>query len=389
MSVNPTTQSLNALSSAFLAESAPVTVTNDATLTQLYKKAMHQITFCNPAPKWHQWFQQEFNKELTAYKATTAPEKSKQFYETMFLLLTQEPQPISLQCDTPKLLPLPLATSLVGKAPFTMQCKNNPVVQSILKHRIQNCEESSNLISWYVRKIFCDNDIAPSDKWNPLKLHFQQFNCEYELLINHKQLTYIFFPIMVASVAFDMPPKILYRSFCDLFMEYRYTVRDRRYQEYIPARAILFESLIVSDSLKSLPQPLIDSLELSTDMMRYIAFLMHHGITTSEKPLHSEIVQTLFTMAKRLLERQEHPERPQFYRHVFDAFNMMKTKDPLFAEWLSSEPTVAKSVQFFGFLPKHSLLLTDLSSQIEFQKPVVKSVACSEKIALKGAGSPG
>lgn len=339
---------------------------DEVRIKSLYHHALEQITFKSPTDVWYQMLKKQLAGECLVKECSARTE----YYRKSLSFLLEGHPPSLIQCESVDHFPLPLSRSITTKIPFSISCKNM-IIQLLVKGRLKNESSSISYLTWYVSRCF-SKQVSPEDLLRPFQIQFKQQNCQYELALTHLLFIKIFFPNVLADIVYETNPNELYSSFQDLFNPYSFFVSDRRFNERLLGSTFVFESMLATDSLDLILDPLAKSKELCSSMMRYVAFLLYHGISTSAHQLSPSLIMTLFKVSLKLLEQTDHPLRPRFYEYVWEAFKAVEKHDPNLAHALRPLPEVQapkrQNEPFFSYRPEDSFLLRDLESGLQNPK---------------------
>lgn len=363
----------------FVADSSiPITEAERA-VVKIFFDVFTDVAFKKPTAEWLAKCRDLFKiaiKDLEAQK--TAPTRIKS-YQIFFDRLTQETTPFAMKA-APDALPLPLSLSLPQKTDLIVHCKNR-VFHWMLTERET---ERSAFSRMYTKKLRGPKEEKVLNEQNTIT--FRKENSVYELLLNHKQFVYLFFPGILADITFNMTQEQLASVMADLFSEYSFCAKDRRFAERLEGKTLIVESMLTAKSLDILPEELMQGVEFRNKLMRYLAFLMHYGVTTSSNILTNTHLHSLFQTAVNLLEKTspphtEDPETRQFYTYFYDAICVIQKEVP--ALWdelkrltyftrfqpLVKPDTPQKSDYILPYRPEQSFLLRDLQTHYNVQLP--------------------
>lgn len=338
---------------------------DEARIKSLYLRSLEHVTFKNPSHDWYLKAKEEYTRECLNHE----PSATTQYFRKSLSFILQNHPPSLALCESVEHLPLPLSKSLMPKVPVSITCKNM-VIQMLAKSRLNN-ESSVSHLTWYANRCFA-KEVSSSDLVKPIQIRFQQQNRQYDLVLSHILFIKLFYPNILADALYQTKPNDLFASFKSMLSPYSFFVSDRRFSERLLGTTFVFESMLATDSLDLILDPLARSDEFCSSMMRYVAFLLHHGISTSTYMLSPSLVMTLFKVSAKLLEQSDHPLRVFFSQYVWEAFRAIQKSNPSLASTLASIPEIDAPKQqiepFFSHRPEESFLLRDLETCFLNQK---------------------
>lgn len=361
----------------FVSDTSKVFTDIEINTAKIFFDIFFEVAFKNPTPQWLASCRNLLQTALKDFEAHKLPAAKMKSYQMMFDCLTQETKPFTMKA-APEALPLPLSTSFPQKTALIAHCKNRALHWMLTERET----ERSAFIKTYTRKFRSPKEASTLNEQN--KITFRKENSVYELLLNHKQFVYLFFPGILAATTFDMSQEQLASIVADLFSEYPFFAKDRRFEQHLEGKTFVVESMLTSNSLDILPEELTQGREFRKKLMRYLAFLMHYGITTSPNLLSNTHLHSLVQTAVKLLEKTpsphaEDPDTKQFYSYFYDAISVIQKKVPTLWEELRlipsfttlqplAKPDTAQSADYLlPYHPEQSFLLRDLRTHYDLK----------------------
>lgn len=303
-------------------------------------------------------FEAELKKHLLVLEKCPEPPVALLFFTDVAKQLMQAETFFEYHCATAPLhLPLPISLSWINDQPLRIEIPNRGLRVLIQNNLIplQYQEYHETLVQHLIKLSVIEYPETLSSKHTII---FRQLQHEYHLELSLNQIFLLFFPKTYIEVIEKHPEHDYSATINDIFSEYAFTIREVRFAGKISSKALLLESLILNDTVATLPKQLKALRPFKERMRVYLYFMLRHGVTEAGPMLSDQIVRALFQQASLILENGVDSSNDLLLQNfVYEAYTRIQARYPELATSLTIKPDKAPS-SYSDFLSKKCLFQT-------------------------------